>query len=278
MQDPENVNMVRDTDTLVVNDDIRTYIFTDEFVYSTVKKITIKGQPSLSRIQFFTTGILNDHPDQSITGEVWIDELRLSGVKKDRGVAMRMQSKFYLADLGNTSIVFSRKDADFHVLQKRLGSNSSSEDLRINTSFSLHKLLPKWMGLNIPLSSSFSNVFNRPKFYPGTDIYAEQENTPDSIMTKSQNMNFSSSISKSSKSDNKLIRLTLDNIKGNISTSRSLKSSAIMESEEVQTYTGKLSYGYSFGRDNYIKPFGWMAAAPLIGEKMSAFQMYYTPS
>jgi len=199
-------------------------------------------------------------------------------VKKDRGVAMRMQSKFYLADLGNTSIVYSRKDADFHVLQQRLGSNKSSEDIRINNSFNLHKLLPRWMGLSIPLSSSFSRLTTRPKFYPGTDIYADQGNTPDSIMTKSQSLSFSSSISKSSKSDNKLIRLTLDNIKGNFSTSRSLKSSEIMEKEENQTYTGKLSYGYSFGRDNYVKPFGWMNSVPLIGKKMSEFQMYYTPS
>ena len=97
-------------------------------------------------------------------------------------------------------------------------------------------------------------------------------------MTKSQSLSFSSSISKSSKSDNKLIRVTLDNIKGNFSTSRSLKSSEIMEKEENQTYTGKLSYGYSFGRDNYVKPFGWMNSVPLIGKKMSEFQMYYTPS
>ena len=278
VQDSENVNKVRDTDTLIVRDNIRTYVFTDELGDSTGKKITIKGQPSLSRIQFFKTGILNDHPGQAISGEVWIDELRLSGVKKDRGVAMRMQSKFYLADLGNTSIVYSRKDADFHVLQQRLGSNKSSEDIRINNSFNLHKLLPKWMGLSIPLSSSFSRLTTRPKFYPGTDIYADQGNTPDSIMTKSQSLSFSSSISKSSKSDNKLIRLTLDNIKGNFSTSRSLKSSEIMEKEENQTYTGKLSYGYSFGRDNYVKPFGWMNSVPLIGKKMSEFQMYYTPS
>ena len=88
-------------------------------------------------------------------------------------------------------------------------------------------------------------------------------------MTKSQSLSFSSSISKSSKSDNKLIRLTLDNIKGNFSTSRSLKSSEIMEKEENQTYTGKLSYGYSFGRDNYVKPFGWMNSVPFIGKKMS---------
>jgi len=278
VQNTGNVSKIRETDSLIVDDDLRTYIFTDESGDTTGKKVTIKGQPSLSRIQYFSAGVVNKHGSQPISGEVWIDELRLSGVKKDRGVAMRMQTKFHLADLGNTSIVYSRKDADFHVLQQRLGSNSSSEDLRINTSFNVHKLLPKWMGLNIPLSSSISNVVSRPKFYPGTDIYAGQTATPDSIMNKTQSVSFNSSISKSSKSDNKLVRIALDGLKGNFSVSRSLKSSEIMEREESQSYTGKLSYGYSFGRENFVKPFSWMKDVPIIGKKVSDFQTFYTPS
>ena len=278
VQNSENVTKIRSTDSLKIEEGLKTYIFTDESGDSTGKKIIIKGQPSLSRIQFFKTGIINDHSTQSVSGEVWLDELRLSGVKKDRGIAMRMQTKFHLADLGNTSIVYSRKDADFHKLQQRLGSNSSSEDIRINTSFNLHKLLPKWMGLNIPLSSSFSNIENRPKFYPGTDIFVGLDETPDSIMTKTQNVSFNSSISKSGKSDNKWVRMTLDGIKGNFSTSKSFKSSEIMAREESQSYSGKLSYAYSFGRDNYIKPFHWMKSVPFIGKKMGDFQMFYSPS
>ena len=77
--------------------------------------------------------------DEWINGEVWIDELRLSGVKKDRGVAMRITSKLSVADIANTSITYSRKDADFHVLQQRLGTNQTGENFNLNTNFLLHK-------------------------------------------------------------------------------------------------------------------------------------------
>jgi cell surface protein SprA len=94
----------------------------------------------------------------------------LSGVKKDKGIAMRVQSKFNLADLGNATLSYSRKDADFHVLQQRLGSNSTSEDLRLNATLQLQKLLPKFLGISIPLNGSYSNTVNRPKYFPGTDV------------------------------------------------------------------------------------------------------------
>ena len=90
-------------------------------VVLTGKKIIIKGEPALSRIQHFIVGI-NNKTNEPITGQVWIDELRLSGVKKEKGTAMRVQSNFQLADIGKASIIYNRKDADFHVLQQRLGT------------------------------------------------------------------------------------------------------------------------------------------------------------
>ena len=67
------------------------YLFTDDDGLQTGKQIYIKGKPALNRIQYFVMGVRNTS-DQIVDGEVWVDELRLSGVKKDRGVAMRLQS------------------------------------------------------------------------------------------------------------------------------------------------------------------------------------------
>ena len=79
-------------------------------------------------MQYFIVGVENssDHP---ITGELWIDELRLSGVKKERGTAVRLKSEFNLSDLNRSTLSYVRKDADFHILQERLGSNVSTETL-----------------------------------------------------------------------------------------------------------------------------------------------------
>ena len=199
-----------------------------------------------------------------INGEVWIDELRLSGVKKDRGVAMRMTSRLSVADIANTSFTYSRKDADFHVLQQRLGTNQTGENFSFNTNFQLHKLLPKSWGISIPLNLSMTNASNTPKYFPGSDILVNQGNAPDSILTKSTGLNFSTSLSKSSKSDNKIIQYTLDKIKPSFSASKSFSSNELNKEVLNEKYSGKVSYSLPFGRDNYVNPFKWFKPVPLI--------------
>lgn len=82
LQDSTNVKKFNDTDIYEVTENDRYYTFTDENGIETGKQIHIRGKPSLSSIQFFIAGI-NNQADESITGEVWLDELRLSGVKKN---------------------------------------------------------------------------------------------------------------------------------------------------------------------------------------------------
>jgi hypothetical protein len=56
VQASENVNKVRDTDTLIVRDNIRTYIFTDEFGDSTEKKSLLKDSPPYQGFSFSKQG------------------------------------------------------------------------------------------------------------------------------------------------------------------------------------------------------------------------------
>jgi len=277
LQSEENLQKLRPTDVFQDSAGVRRYSFTGEDGLPTGKEIILQGLPSLSRIQYFTVGITNVS-DNPISGEVWIDELRLSGVKKDKGIAMRIQSKFNLADIGNTTLSYSRKDADFHVLQQRLGSNSTSEDLRLNATLQLQKLLPKFLGISIPLNGSYSNTVNRPKYFPGTDVLVNSDAPPDSILTKSEVISLSTSVAKAGKSDNKLIKYTLDALKSNFSASRTKKSNEIMAEELHESYSGRLSYALSFGRNNYFHPLKWLHFLPWLGAKMSDIQLYYTPS
>ncbi|SUZ57866.1 uncharacterized protein METZ01_LOCUS10720 [marine metagenome] len=277
IHDSTNVKKLNENDMITDSSGTKYYTFYDDEGVPTGKQIRIKGKPALSRIKFFMVGVKNIS-DEWINGEVWIDELRLSGVKKDRGVAMRLTSKLSVADIANTSITYSRKDADFHVLQQRLGTNQTGENFNLNTNFQLHKLLPKSWGISIPLNLSMTNSTNTPKYFPGSDILVNQGEAPDSILTKSTGLNFSTSLSKSSKSDNKIIQYTLDKIKPSFTASRSLSSNELNKEVLNEKYSGKVSYSLPFGRDNYISPFKWFKPIPLLGQKLSEIHFYYTPS
>ena len=49
-----------------------------------------------------------------------------------------------------------------------------------------------------------------------------------------------------------------------------------MAEELHESYSGKVIYSLSFGRNNYIQPMKWMKFLPWIGTKMSEIQLYYT--
>ena len=191
---------------------------------------------------------------------------------------MRVQSSFNFADIMNSSIAYRRQDADFHMLQSRLGSNRSNESLNFNTSFNIDKFLPSSWGLKIPVSTNISNSINRPKYFPGQDILVDQSNVPDSILNKSNAITISVSAAKSSKSDNNLVKYTLDKMNTRFSVNRRSMSNEIQKEVLNESYQGQLSYALPFGRDNYIMPLKWASSVPFIGDKLGSTHLYYTPS
>lgn len=276
IQDLSTINKYKDTDIFIDSTDYKQYIFTDDNGNPTGKKITIVGQPALSRIQQFIVGI-NNNNNEPITGQIWIDELRLSNVKKEKGTAMRVQSSVQLADIGKASIIYNKTDANFHVLQERLGSDETDKDLRINSSLQMSKFLPDSWGVSIPMSLSYSNSTSIPKYYPDTDILVDESSLPDSILITSESMSFSTSFSKILDSDNKWLKYTVDNLAGSFTSSKTVSSNESMKEVLKESYSGKLAYAHSFERDNFIKPFKWLNVIPIIGEKISDANFYYSP-
>ena len=276
--DTSKISKYRETDILVDSADVRKYFFTDDNGQFTGERVRVVGKPALNRLQYFSVGVKNTG-DEPITGEVWLDELRLSGVKKEKGMAMRVQSKLNLSDLASATVVYSRQDAEYHRLQERLSrSTNTSENLNVSGKLDLHRFLPKSWGISIPLNGSLTRNLSRPKYFSGEDILVDPNNAPDSIMNITESVSLSTSLKKSGKSDNRLMKFTVDNVSVNFSASQSRSSDVTYEEKWTESYTGKFSYHIPFGRNNYIKPFNWAKDFPIIGKSMGDFQIFYTPS
>ena len=276
--DVSRIKKNRETDILLDSANIRKYIYTDELGEPTGEKIKIVGKPALNRLQYFSLSVKNIG-ENPISGELWIDELRLSGVKKEKGVAMRMQSSLKLSDLGLATVIYSRQDADYHRLQERLSkSNNTSENLNINGKLSLDKFFPNSWGLSLPINGSFTQNKSKPKYYSGEDRLVSQDNIPDSIMIKSNSISLNTSIKKTGKSDNQILKYTIDNVSLNLSASQSTSSDVTYSQKWSENYKGSFMYNVPFGRTNYIKPFIWTENFPLIGKSLSDLHVYYTPS
>ena len=276
--DTTRIKKFSTTDKILDSANVRKYFYTNELGELTGKKVTISGKPALNRLQYFAVGLKNIG-NVPIDGEVWIDELRLSGVKKEKGVAMRVQSSLKLSDLGSATIVYSRQDADYHRLQERLSkSNNTSENFNMTGKIDFHRFLPRSLGISIPINGSFSQNQSRPKFFSGEDILVDPDNTPDSIMILSNTISLNTSIKKTGKSDNKLMKYTLDNMSLNFSASQSRSSDVTYSQKWSETYSGKFAYNLAFGRNNYIKPLSWAKDLPVVGKSANDFQLFYTPT
>ena len=276
--DTAKIKKVKEDDIILDSLNVRKYLFTDENGNLSGKKVKIVGQPALNRLQYFMVGVKNTG-EEPINGEIWLDELRLSGIKKEKGVAMRVQSNFKLSDLGSASFIYSRQDADYHRLQERLSkSNNNSENFNFNAKLDLHRFLPRALGISIPLNGSISQNLSKPKYFSGEDILVDPDNTPDSVMILSNTVSINTSLRKTGKSDNRLIKYTLDNLSMNFSASQSRSSDVTYSEKWTESYTGKVDYNLSFGRNNYLRPFLWSEKIPLIGNAFSEFQLYYTPT
>ena len=273
--DSTSIEKLNDNDTFVDSTDYKRYSFINENDEE-YKKVEIIGNPSLSRLQYFVVGVENNsnHP---ISGELWLDELRLSGVKKEKGTAVRLKSEFNLSDLNQSSFSYIRKDADFHILQERLGTNITTESFIFTNQMQLGKLFPQALGITFPLNMTYNTQNNTPKFLPGTDIRTS-DSAPDSVITQSSTISLNGKISKKIKSENPFIRYTIDNLSTSFNVSKQNRSDEIMKSVDTDRFTSSVDYNLKFPSDNYIQAFKWLKKVPIVGENMSETKFFYTPS
>jgi hypothetical protein len=292
-QFPKRYKIIRDENGNIIK---RIYREVENNQY-TGKEFIVYGTPSITRITQLEIGLINQkyalddfnsnqsqsRYDETVFGEVWVDELRLSGARREGGVAYRSSMQLKLADLGNISINMNRNDADFRDVQeenknrfKNINSLSTRQNFSIRGGLSLNKFLPSKWGVSVPVSASYTENTNTPKFIPGEDILTG-DSAPDSIMNINQQYGFNISFRKA-RSDYWLTKYTIDQMEVKYSATRKTASDEKIRETSSKNYSGNFSYSIPFGRDNYIQPMKWASDVPLLGNRLSEVKVYYTPS
>jgi hypothetical protein len=141
------------------------------------------------------------------------------------------------------------------------------------------KLLPQMLGLAVPVSMNYTESRARPKYLPGRDIEVTNnlsEEVLESIDSFNRQYGINFSIRRRVKSQNFFVKNTIDNLSGSLSyTNSNLSNSQMLYSDRI-AWSGDANYNLTFGQKNFLKPFGWIGRAPLLG-KLSATKLYFTP-
>ncbi|HDQ00690.1 MAG TPA: cell surface protein SprA [bacterium] len=264
-----------------------------EKIFEDGRRFRVKGEPSLTNIRQLILGVKNitlpdssGHPAYANTlvsafsGEVWVNELRLSDVKKDKGMAFRARVSFQAADLFSLNAEINRKDADFHNVNQRFGGGNNEWSQNLSGNLALQKLLPRSWGLSIPVNFNYSERKSTPKYLPGSDILVTAD-TPDSVMEKIRNESITKgygvSLSKNTRSNNFIIKNTLDRVSISYNTANSHSISSTHQYQDRTTHTANFNYSLVFPKDKYIEPFKWLNKMPILN-KLSGVKLTYLPT
>ncbi|MFM2047869.1 MAG: cell surface protein SprA, partial [Bacteroidota bacterium] len=136
--------------------------------------LTVKGTPDLGLVKTCMMGVRNpqrgsttDIDDgQNKCGEIWFDELRLSGFDESGGYAALIRTDIKLADLGTISASGTMHTIGYGSLEQKLAQRFKDNFYQFNVSgnIELGKLLPEALGLKLPLYASISEQFSNPQY------------------------------------------------------------------------------------------------------------------
>lgn len=133
----------------------------------------IKGNPILTRVQYFGLGIANPserYPDE-LTTTMWVDELRLLSPEKSADWAANYSAELKGGDLFVINSSYRHSNPNFHKLEERFGNRITSVDWNFTLQSNFEKFLPKTMKTaKIPFTYSHNEGMQTPEFVANNDI------------------------------------------------------------------------------------------------------------
>lgn len=135
-------------------------------------KITVMGNPTLEDIQSIMIGVRNN-TNHDVSGEVWVNELRLSQFNEQGGVAAMANASLSISDIAQLNVAGRLETAGYGSIESNVLDRNMDNMYQLSVSAALEagRLFPEKAKLQIPLYVSYSNETLSPDYDPlDTDI------------------------------------------------------------------------------------------------------------
>jgi hypothetical protein len=126
--------------------------------------------PNLQQVRELSFAVYNAS-SLTAAGEVWIDDMRLTGASRTTGRAAALNLQMNVGDFITGGLSYAHQDDVFQQLNENT-SYIAAGDLSFNADAHLDRLLPASLGLDLPLSVSHSSTGQDPTFLQSTDVLA----------------------------------------------------------------------------------------------------------
>ena len=240
-------------------------------------KIRIIGNPNLGLVKGIMIGVRNT-PDDGLNKclEVWVNELRLTGLNEDGGVAGLARLDLQLADFGRVSLSGNYSSIGWGAIDQKLAQRSLDQVIQydVATNLELGKFFGDRIGLSIPFYAQYSATISNPKFDPydrdielkdklseATDRVSKDSIREQAIdFTEIRSLNFTNVRKErtGAKAGKPPKPWDIENFSATYAQSEILRHDPIIERDATEEKRGSLDYNYSM-KPLYIQPLKGLA-------------------
>jgi cell surface protein SprA len=239
----------------------------------------IHGNPSLSQVKVFIVGMEIDTAasgTELYTGEVWLDELRVSDVRRESDFAGRLQATARFSDFTDVTLSYQKTGADFFPLSAKRPSGATTINRSVRMGAKVDRLFSPSLGMSLPITYTWQNTLSLPRLKPGSDIIL-QGDARRFERTENTQKSYTVSLGFNRNTKNRIWNLTLNRIKSNYTFSRTEGRSPATPESELIRYQGKTSYDLTPRSKPSFKPFFWMKYLFMPGSLHDS-KLFYLPT
>jgi cell surface protein SprA len=166
--------------------------------------VKVVGNPTLGDVKTTMIGVYNPTTSDDASndgfskcGEVWFNELRVSGLNEQAGYAATANADIQLADLGNIKLSGDMNTIGYGNVDQKLMQRLREDAYQYNASINLNagKLLPKSWGVTLPVFAGQNSKVITPQYDPfdtdnelKTKLKELDKPTADSVRNVSQDV------------------------------------------------------------------------------------------
>lgn len=230
----------------------------------------VKGRPNINEVQYLAAGVVN-MGEEPISGEIWLDELRVTDVRKDVGTAARIAVNGSAADLITYNFSYEHRDAYFRGLSQatrggssnNLGSGEETNNLALSTGLSFQKFLPRSWGARIPISFSYAKSERIPLLRTNSDVVLPEEvRREETSKTVSYKVSVSESFGR--KGGGLLFNALLNRQKVSFSYSRSISNTVNAPYSMGENYNVRSEFDMGIRNGISLPIFFWTKPLPFL--------------
>lgn len=264
-------------------------------------RISVSGNPNMSSIRTIMIGVRNpkagNNPfgrDDGLpkSGEIWLNELRLTDFNEKGGWAANGRATLKLADFGNVTVAGNTSQPGFGSIEQKVQERQREQIIQYDVSSNLQmgKFFKKESGVNIPVFASYSKAIVNPEYNPlDPDIplkeaieEAETKTERDSIIRNARDMverkAFALTNIRMNKAGSKKRIYSLSNWSGSFSLNEMVSRNPNLDFYNTRKTRGNISYNFNT-RPKNVQPFKsakWMSSDWL--RLIKDLNFNYTPS